>query len=81
MRTVELLAARALGLCQAVRDATKAGYAYAVLDGILIPIDRLAAGRLFYSGKSAWPTRRAPIRQARPDGGYPELSHVPHLHC
>lgn len=29
----------------------EAGYAYVVLDGTLIPIDRVAAGRPFYSGK------------------------------
>jgi hypothetical protein len=49
--TVELLAARAPKLRGAVRDAKKAGYAYVVLDGTLIPIDRLAADRPFYSGK------------------------------
>src|SRR2546423_1231994 len=27
-----------------------AGYAYVVLDGTLIPVDRVAAGRPFYSG-------------------------------
>jgi hypothetical protein len=49
--TVELLAARAPKLRTAVRDAVRAGYAYAVLDGTLIPIDRVAADRPFYSGK------------------------------
>ena len=49
--TVELLAVRAPRLRQAVRDAKKAGYAYVVLDGTLIPIDRVAADRPFYSGK------------------------------
>jgi hypothetical protein len=34
-----------------VRDAKKAGWAYVVLDGTLIPIDRVAADRPFYSGK------------------------------
>jgi hypothetical protein len=48
---VALLAARAPRLRQAVRDAKKAGYAYVVLDGTLIPIDRVAADRPFYSGK------------------------------
>jgi len=48
---VALLAARAPKLRQAVRDATKAGYAYVVLDGTLVPIDRVAADRPFYSGK------------------------------
>ena len=49
--TVALLAARAPTLRTAVRDATKAGWAYVVLDGTLIPIDRVAADRPFYSGK------------------------------
>jgi hypothetical protein len=49
--TVALLAARAPKLRTAVRDAAKAGYAYVVLDGTLIPIDRVAADRPFYSGK------------------------------
>ena len=49
--TVALLAARAPKLRQAVRAATKAGYAYVVLDGTLIPVDRVAANRPFYSGK------------------------------
>jgi len=49
--TVALLAARAPKLRQAVRAAKKAGYAYVVLDGTLIPVDRLAADRPFYSGK------------------------------
>ena len=49
--TVALLAARAPGLRQAVRDAKRAGWAYVVLDGTLIPVDRVAADRPFYSGK------------------------------
>jgi hypothetical protein len=49
--TVALLAARAPKLRQAVRDAQKAGHAYVVLDGTLIPVGRLAADRPFYSGK------------------------------
>ena len=49
--TVALLAARAPKLRKAVRGAKKAGYAYVVVDGTLIPIDRLAADRPFYSGK------------------------------
>jgi hypothetical protein len=49
--TTDLLAARAPKLRQAVREATKAGYAYVVLDGTLIPVDRVAADRPFYSGK------------------------------
>ena len=49
--TVALLAARAPRLRKAVRDAAKAGHAHVVLDGTLIPIDRVAADRPFYSGK------------------------------
>ena len=49
--TVALLAARALRLRQAARDAARAGHAYVVLDGTLIPIERVAADRPFYSGK------------------------------
>ena len=49
--TTDLLAARAPKLRTAVRDAVKAGYAYVVLDGTLIPVDRVAADRPFYSGK------------------------------
>jgi hypothetical protein len=49
--TVELLAARAPKLRKAVRDAKRAGHAYVILDGTLIPIDRVAADRPFYSGK------------------------------
>ena len=49
--TVSLLAARAPKLRKAVRDAKKAGYAYVVVDGTLVPIDRVAADRPFYSGK------------------------------
>jgi hypothetical protein len=49
--TTALLAARAPTLRQALRDASKTGYAYLVIDGTLIPIDRVAADRPFYSGK------------------------------
>jgi hypothetical protein len=38
--TAELLAARAPKLRKAVRDAKRAGHAYVILDGTLIPIDR-----------------------------------------
>jgi alkylation response protein AidB-like acyl-CoA dehydrogenase len=38
--TVALLAARAPRLRQAIRDATKNGHAYVILDGTHIPIDR-----------------------------------------
>jgi hypothetical protein len=49
--TTELLAARAPKLRKAVRDAKRAGHAYVIVDGTLIPIDRVAADRPFYSGK------------------------------
>ena len=49
--TVALLAARSPKLRRALRDASKAGHAYLVIDGTLIPIDRVAADRPFYSGK------------------------------
>ena len=47
---VALLAARAPKL-DAALQAAKANRAFVVLDGTLIPIDRLAADRPFYSGK------------------------------
>ena len=46
-----LLAARSPQLGQALCDAAKAGHAYLVLDGTVIPIDWVAADRPFYSGK------------------------------
>ena len=49
--TVELLAARAPKLRKAVRDAKRAGHAYVILDGTLIPIGRVAADKPFCSGK------------------------------
>ena len=49
--TVALLAARAPKLRSALREARKAGHAYVVIDGTLIPMDRVAADRPFYSGK------------------------------
>jgi len=49
--TTALLAARAPKLRQAVRDAKKAGHAYVIIDGTLIPIDRVARDKPFYSGK------------------------------
>lgn len=48
---VELLAARAPKLRAALAAARTDGHPYLVLDGVLIPIDRLAADRPFYSGK------------------------------
>ncbi|WP_280501051.1 transposase family protein [Nocardia farcinica] len=49
--TVELLADRSPTLKDALRQAKKDGHAYVILDGTLIPIDRVAADRPFYSGK------------------------------
>ena len=49
--TVELLADRSPRLRQVLVKAKKAGHAYVVIDGTLIPIDRLAAVWPFYSGK------------------------------
>jgi len=49
--TVALLAARAPRLKAALAAAKKAGHAFVVIDGTLIPIDRVAADRPFYSGK------------------------------
>ena len=49
--TVALLAARSPKLRRALADARKAGHAYVVIDGTLIPADRVAADRPFYSGK------------------------------
>jgi hypothetical protein len=48
--TVALLAARSPKLRQALA-AKKAGHTYLILDSSLIPIDRVAADRPFYSGK------------------------------
>ncbi|MGP3921577.1 transposase family protein [Nonomuraea sp. 10N515B] len=48
---VALVAQRSPTLDQAIRAAKRTGYAFVVLDGTLIPIDRLAADRPFYSGK------------------------------
>lgn len=45
--TVELLTVRSPKL----RTVTRRGWAYVVLDGTLIPIDRIAGDRPFYSGK------------------------------
>jgi hypothetical protein len=48
--TVELLAARAPKLRTALRKAKRDGMAYVIIDGTLVPIDRIAADRPFYSG-------------------------------
>jgi hypothetical protein len=49
--TVRLLAARVPKLAPALRAARKAGYAFVIIDGTLIAIDRVAKDRPFYSGK------------------------------
>ncbi len=49
--TVALLSARAPKLRAALRAATKDKLAFVIIDGTLIPIDRVAADRPFYSGK------------------------------
>ena len=49
--TVTLLAARSPKLRRALAGAKDAGHAYLVIDGTLVPIDRVAADRPFYSGK------------------------------
>jgi DDE superfamily endonuclease len=46
-----VLAARSPKLPRALAQAKNAGHAYVVVDGTLIPIDRVAADRPFYSGK------------------------------
>lgn len=49
--TVELLATTAPKLRAALGKAKEDGLAHAIIDGTLIPIDRIAADRPFYSGK------------------------------
>ena len=49
--TVALLAAWSPRLGQALAKAKDAGHAYLVIDGTLIPIDRVAADQPFYTGK------------------------------
>ena len=65
---MELLAARAPKLRTAVRDAVRAGYAYVVLDGTVIPVDRVAADRPSYSGKHKRHGMNLQVI-ASPDGG------------
>jgi hypothetical protein len=48
---VALLAVRLPKLRRALTGARAAGHAYVVIHGALIPIDRVAADRPFYSGK------------------------------
>jgi hypothetical protein len=42
---------RAPKLREALRKAAREKMAYVIIDGTLIPIDRIAADRPFYSGK------------------------------
>ncbi|MFB9251000.1 transposase family protein [Sphaerisporangium melleum] len=49
---ITLLARRPPSLNQALRAARRARHAFVVLDGTLIPIDRVAADRPYYSGKN-----------------------------
>lgn len=49
--TVTLLSARSPTLSRALAKACKDGLLYLVLDGTLIPIDRVKADQPFYSGK------------------------------
>jgi hypothetical protein len=67
---VALVAARPSRLRRAVRDAGKADYAYMVVDGTLIPIDRVAADRPFYSGKHKRHGMNLQVI-ASPDGSLP----------
>ena len=46
-----LLVTMAESVRAALRKAERAGMAYVIIDGTLIPIDRIAADRPFYSGK------------------------------
>ena len=68
--TVALLPIRAPKLRKAMREAKKAGYAYVALDGTLIPIDRVAADRPFYSGKHSKHGMNLQVI-ASPDRRYP----------
>ena len=65
-RTVELLGDRSPKLRTAPAAAKHAGHAYVVIDGTLMPIDRVAADRPFYADTH----RRGMNRQVipRPDG-------------
>ena len=49
--TVAPLAARSPKLRRELADPRQAGHAYVVIDGTLIPVDRVAADRPFYFGK------------------------------
>jgi hypothetical protein len=47
-----LLAGRAPKLRAALRKAKRDGLAYVIIDGTLIPVDRIAADRPFYSAST-----------------------------
>lgn len=49
--TTALLADRALSLWSALRKARADGHGYLIVDGTLIPVDRVAVDRPFYSGR------------------------------
>lgn len=49
--TIDLLAQHALKLRAGLREAKRSGRGYVILDGTLIPTDRLAADRPYYQGK------------------------------
>ena len=53
--TVELLAVRAPKLRAALHKAKREGMACVIIDGTVIPIDRIAADRPFYSGEHKMP--------------------------
>jgi hypothetical protein len=71
--TVDLLAARAPKLRAALRKAIRDGLAYVIIDGTLIPIDRVAADRPFYSGKHKMHGMNLQVI-ASPDGTIPWVS-------
>jgi hypothetical protein len=73
---VEPPADRAPKLRQAVRDAKRAGHAYVILDGTLIPVDRVASSRPFYPGKHKKHGMNLQVI-ASPDGSVPWVSGVP----
>ena len=64
--TVALLAARSPNLYTALRAAKQAGHAFVVIDGTLIPVDRVAADRPFYSGKHRKHGMNLQVIAARP---------------
>jgi DDE superfamily endonuclease len=63
--TVALLAARSPKPRQALRDASKAGHAYLVIDGTVIPIDR-GRGRPAVLFRQAPPARDEPAGHRQP---------------